>query len=77
MAVAGSNYRASKGQVCSAGRTDFPKIIDMTASKAERDKLFVPIDHDFPALNKAYSNLTEDDWLQSGLLRRKGSMPRL
>jgi hypothetical protein len=25
---------------------------EMTASKAEQDKLFVPIDHDFPALNK-------------------------
>jgi len=47
----------------------------MTASKAEQDKLFVPIDHDFPALNQAYSNLTEDEWLQCALLRRKGSMP--
>jgi hypothetical protein len=40
----------------------FEKIIAMAAEKANEDKLFVPIDHDFPALNKAYSKLSEDEW---------------
>ena len=40
----------------------FEKIIAMTAEKANEDKLFVPIDHDFPALNKAYAKLSEDEW---------------
>ena len=40
----------------------FEKIIAMTADKANEDKLFVAIDHDFPALNKAYSKLSEDEW---------------
>ena len=40
----------------------FEKIIAMTADKANEDKLFLPIDLDFPALNKAYSKLSEDEW---------------
>ena len=40
----------------------FEKIIAMTAEKAGGDRLFVPIDHDFPAFNQAYSKLSEEQW---------------
>jgi hypothetical protein len=44
----------------------FEKIIAMTAEKANEDKLFVPIDHDFPAFKKAYSKLSEDEFHTMG-----------
>ena len=34
----------------------------MTAEKAQENGLFIAIDHDFPALGKAYSTLSEDEW---------------
>jgi hypothetical protein len=40
----------------------FEKIIATAAEKAHGHKLFVPIDHDFPALNKAYAKLSEEEW---------------
>jgi len=40
----------------------FEKIIAMTAEKAGKNKVFAPIEDDFPALNKAYSKLSGDEW---------------
>jgi len=38
------------------------EIVAMTAQKAGEDGLFVPIDKDFPALGKAYSHLSDNEW---------------
>lgn len=57
--------RTTQLQMTGAAAPDgwtFEKIIAMTAEKANEDKLFVPVDHDFPALNKAYSKLSENEW---------------
>jgi hypothetical protein len=40
----------------------FEKIIATTAEGAQKKKVFLPIDHDFPVLNKAYSKLSEEEW---------------
>ena len=49
----------------------FETIIAMTAEKANEDKLFVPIDHDFPAFNKAYSKLSDDELQTMGSIARE------
>jgi hypothetical protein len=40
----------------------FEKIIAQAVEGAQSKKVFLPIDHDFPALNKAYSKLSEEEW---------------
>ena len=40
----------------------FDKIIAKAAEAALSKKVFLPIDHDFPVLNKAYSKLSEEEW---------------
>lgn len=40
----------------------FEKIISTAAEAAQHKKLFTPIEHDFPALNKAYSKLSDEEW---------------
>ena len=40
----------------------YEKVISMSADQAALDGLFAPIAGDFPALGKAYRDLTEDEW---------------
>lgn len=61
-------WRARTTQVQMSGAVPpdgwtFEKIIAMTAAAAQHErKLFTPIEDDFPALNKPYSKLSEDEW---------------
>jgi len=43
------------------GRT-FEEIIRTAATQAEKDGLFMSIDHDFPALGRSYAKLSETQW---------------
>jgi hypothetical protein len=60
-------WRARTTQLQMSGATapegwTFEKIISVTADQARTEQLFTPIDQDFPALNKPYSKLSEDEW---------------
>ena len=60
-------WRARTTQLQLSGATPpdgwtFEKIIARAAGGAQSKKVFLPIDHDFPALNKAYSKLSEEEW---------------
>jgi hypothetical protein len=60
-------WRARTTQLQSSGAAPpkgwtFERIIATTAEKARGDSVFVPIDHDFPAFNKAYSKLSNEEW---------------
>ena len=60
-------WRARTTQLQMSGATPpegwtFEKIISVTAEWARKEQFFSPIDQDFPALNKPYSKLSEDEW---------------
>lgn len=44
------------------GEPGLEQIVSMTIAKAQKDGLFTPIQDDFPALGKAYAELTDSEW---------------